>query len=154
MPDKTTLEIIRGIVHSGDPCVKVIADRLNVSDNTVYKWAIGKESPDDTGSDMPVKWVVPLTSATKNYSLIEHLCRAVGGYFVKAPRVTSSDNDLRTVLKAMKASGSWIKEASDAMLDGTMTEEELYKLAIKGDEIVVCNEQIKLIIAQRKGVAA
>ncbi len=150
MADKTLLDTIRGVIHNGNPCVKAIADGLNVSDNTVYKWAIGKEAPDDSGSDMPVKWVAPLTRVTGNYSIIEHLCRSVGGIFVKSPNVDLPGEELRTILEKQKDDAAWISLAAETMLDGQIDDDELEKLINRGDQSTIHTEQLKLIRAARK----
>jgi hypothetical protein len=70
--------------------------------------------------------------------------------FVRIPTVDGRGDCLRIILEGIKDTSHWQKLAAEAMLDGTMTEDELSKIIAKGDEATVHNEQLKLILAARQ----
>ena len=77
------LSAVRDTIHGGKLSVEQIADHLAVSPNLVYRMAL-EENGD--GFVRHLQRAVALMAATKNYSIIETICRQCGGYFSREPK--------------------------------------------------------------------
>jgi hypothetical protein len=75
--------------------VKALAARLNLSAALVYKWC--QESPSDdptaSGARNPLDRLKVIYELTGDADLINWICQAAGGFFVRNPQVTPGAAD-------------------------------------------------------------
>ena len=60
-----------------------IADRMNLSPSTLYKWAESKDTGSASGIPNPLDRALDLYQATGDPRIIRWLCEQAGGFFVK-----------------------------------------------------------------------
>lgn len=87
----TTLEeLIYETIHRAREPVPVLADKLGISANYLYKMGI----PHENGADFKLKHAVPLMQETKNYKLLKKINQLCGFLPpVKVPRVARNKTE-------------------------------------------------------------
>ena len=76
-------------VHRNKKTVYQIADEIGLSSNSLYKWALEGKS----GTNLPLKWLVPLMKAAGDYSILKYIAALCGFILVKIPRIAISKKD-------------------------------------------------------------
>jgi hypothetical protein len=75
--------------------VKALAARLNLSTALVYKWCQEppKDDPSGSGARNPLDRLREICDATEDPNVINWLCNAAQGFFVKNPVVTPGETE-------------------------------------------------------------
>lgn len=79
-------ELLRDVLQSANP--KETAAQLGLSLSMVYKWA---EPPDQkSGAANPLDRVAMLYKCTRDPRIVQWVCEAAGGFFIKNPKTTNA----------------------------------------------------------------
>ncbi len=79
-------ELLREVLQNANP--KETAAELGLSLSMVYKWA---EPPDQkSGAANPLDRVAMLYKSTQDPRIVQWLCEAAGGFFIKNPKTSHS----------------------------------------------------------------
>lgn len=137
--------------HGQRMSVGDIAERIGRSENYLGK-AVSKY---DDAHPLRGDLIVPLTLATKNYALLQHLATAVGGVFFPLPAVDDNGKNLDVIEQTANVVGEFgdvLTDVRRALADGIVTPEEAERVAIEGNEAIA--EIARLInLVQRKAQA-
>lgn len=86
----TLQELVYETVHRAPEPVPVLADKLGISANYLYKMGI----PHENGADFKLKHAVPLMQETKNYKILKKMNQLCGFLPpVKVPRVARNKTE-------------------------------------------------------------
>ncbi|MBW7905220.1 MAG: hypothetical protein LC135_05735 [Phycisphaerae bacterium] len=110
--------------------VKALAARLNLSAALVYKWC--QESPGDdptaSGARNPLDRIKVIYDLTGDADLVNWICHAAGGFFVKNPQVTPGAADremLGATQRVVQQFGELLASISRSIEnDGVITTDE------------------------------
>jgi transcriptional regulator with XRE-family HTH domain len=72
--------------------VQRIADRMNLSPSTLYKWAEAKDTGSASGIPNPLDRALNLYRATGDPLIIRWLCEQAGGFFVENAEADKIEN--------------------------------------------------------------
>lgn len=120
-------EVLREAFDKVSP--KQVAADLGVSLSLVYKWAqppSGDARETGSGSRNPLDRVEDLMRLSQHQPIIEWLCRAAGGYFVKNPRSScrAGFEVVPATHELVQQFADLLSEISQAAQDNSITLEE------------------------------
>jgi hypothetical protein len=115
MENRTVRDVIKEMVINKNQTVTELADMLGCSDNSLYRYGLDG----DSGTDMPVSKVIPLTHATRNLALIKHLANSCGCIVIKIPFKSTRQNKLQVAQEYQSAIADYdkIKSGLQELLD-------------------------------------
>ncbi len=116
-------EVLKEAFDQSSP--KAIASELGVSLSLVYKWA-QEQSDTGSGSRNPLDRIVEIHDNTQHQLIIEWLSEQCGGYFVKNPTVSNSE-DYKVLPATHEIVGQFshlLERISQAALDNSITPDE------------------------------
>jgi len=116
-------EVLKEAFDQSSP--KSIASELGVSLSLVYKWA-QEQSDTGSGSRNPLDRIVEIHDNTQHQLIIEWLSEQCGGYFVKNPTVSNSE-DYKVLPATHEIVGQFshlLERISQAALDNSITPDE------------------------------
>ena len=79
--------------------IEQIADEMGIDVMTLYKYPL----PEPSGSNMPLKRLIPLMKATGDYSLLKHIAAMCEYIVVKVPRFKASKGDSNEIISSYQA---------------------------------------------------
>jgi hypothetical protein len=84
--------------------VKALAARLNLSTALVYKWCQEppREDPSGSGARNPLDRLREIYEATQDPAVINWLCNAAGGFYVKNPDVAPGESQEELLLTTQR----------------------------------------------------
>jgi hypothetical protein len=102
--------------------VKALAAKLNLSTALVYKWCQepAKEDPSGSGARNPLDRLKEIVDATEDPRVINWLCNAAGGFFVKNPDVIPGESEaqlLATTQRVVMDFGDMLSTVSRSIED-------------------------------------
>ena len=92
--------------------VQHVAEQMNLSPSTVYKWAESPDSGSASGIPNPLDRIVALISAADDPRLIRWLCEKSNGFYVKN---TNSDTNGSSVQHLAPATSIVVKKFADLL---------------------------------------
>ena len=110
--------------------VKAVASRLHVSSALVYKWCQepGDDEAPGSGARNPLDRVRSIVEVTGDERVVNWLCNAAGGFFVRNPRVLPEQQEqqlLGTTQRVVHKFGDLLATVSRSIAnDGRITHEE------------------------------
>ena len=114
--------------------VKALAAKLGLSSALVYKWCqeSGKEDPGASGARKPLDRIKEIYDITRDPRVINWICSAGDGFFVKNPVVapgTSEANLLGTTQRVVEDFGELLTAVSGSIQnDGQISPEEAERI--------------------------
>jgi len=81
-------------IHRNKKPIDQIADEMGISCESLYRYAL----PSPSGSDIPLKRLIPLMKAAKDYGILKHIAGICGFVLVKIPRYRASKGDSNDVV--------------------------------------------------------
>lgn len=127
-----------------------IATRIGKSENYLAK-ATSKHY-----AEKPLRGelIVPLTLATNNYAIVEHICEAVGGVFFKLPKVDAANRDvLEHAGRLATEFGDVMTSAATALADRRVTPDEARSFRAEVLEQVAVALQMADLMDAKAGLA-
>ena len=95
-----------------DKSVQHVAEQMNLSPSTIYKWAESPDSGSASGIPNPLDRIVALISAADDPRLIRWLCEKSNGFYVKN---TNSDTYGSSVQHLAPATSIVVKKFADLL---------------------------------------
>lgn len=89
-------------IHRNKKPIDQIADEIGISTESLYRYGL----PTTSGSDMPLKRLVPLMKTTRDYSILKHIATLCGFVLVKMPRYRANKGDSNTVISNYQEANS------------------------------------------------
>lgn len=138
--------------------VKALAARLKVSSALVYKWcqATSDDEPAGSGARNPLDRVRLICEVTGDVRVVNWLCQAVGGFFVRNPAVAPGPIEaqlLGTTQRMVEDFGNLLAAVSGSIEnDGKITRAEADHIRQKWEELKMQAESF--IVACERGMYA
>tara|TARA_Y100000588_G_scaffold203264_1_gene217078 strand:+ start:305 stop:787 length:483 start_codon:yes stop_codon:yes gene_type:complete len=95
-----------------DTSVQHVAEKMNLSPSTVYKWAESPDSGSASGIPNPLDRIVTLISATDDPRLIRWLCEKSNGFYVEN---TNSESNKSPAQRLAPATSIVVKKFADLL---------------------------------------
>lgn len=92
--NETIKTLLYKTIHRNKKSIEQIADEIGITSNSLYRYCLDGES----GSDLPLKRLVPLMIATKNFSILDHIARICGFVLIKVPRFANKREESIDIL--------------------------------------------------------
>ena len=92
--------------------VQQIADHMNLSPSTIYKWAESPDTGSASGISNPLDRALTLYEATEDKRVINWLCEKSGGFFVSN---TEADNGASNPQRLAPATSVVVKQFADLL---------------------------------------
>lgn len=110
-----------------------IAARIGRSENYLRKATSQYDDAHPLRGDL----IAPLTLATGNFALVEHIAEACGGVFFRIPRVTADSRDvIETTAAMLRDFSELLAQSAAAWADGRMTIDEASAIAKDGRAVI------------------
>ena len=87
-------KVIYKTIHRSKKTISQIADEMGIDEMSLYKYPL----PGESGSNIPLKRIVPLMKVTGDYSLLKHLCILCDHIAIKIPRFKASKGDSTEII--------------------------------------------------------
>jgi hypothetical protein len=87
---------IYSTIHRNRKPIDQIADEMGISVESLYRYGL----PSPSGSDIPLKRLIPLLKITNDYSILKHIASICGFVLVKIPRYRASKGDSNEVVSS------------------------------------------------------
>lgn len=132
---------------------KAVAARLKVSSSLVYKWC---EPEDASGTRSPLDRLAELLEVTRSTAPVEWLCRRMGGFFVRDPKVPESGWDAEYVAhtqQLLQRFSELLQAVSESIKDdAAIDENEAERIRAEWEELKSSTESF--VIACERGLFA
>ena len=92
--------------------VQQLADHMNLSPSTIYKWAESPDTGSASGISNPLDRALSLYEATEDERVINWLCEKSGGFFVSN---TEADNGATNSQRLAPATSVVVKQFADLL---------------------------------------
>jgi len=126
-------------VHRNRKPLKLIAEEIGTGANHLTRMALPDPEESDTGSgcNFPLKYLIPLIQSTGDFSVLDHIERALGRVGIKAPLPAASSTEMyRLTMQAVKEFGDLMGDLDASLVDGRLTEKEIEHIKTDGYEAV------------------
>lgn len=100
---------IYSTIHRNRKPIDQIADEMGISTESLYRYGL----PSPSGSDIPLKRLIPLMKAANDYCILKHIASVCGFVLVKVPRYRASKGDANDVVSSYQKASA---EAVDALI--------------------------------------
>lgn len=100
-------KVIYKTLHKNKKTIEQIADEMGIDVMSLYKYGL----PEPSGSNIPLKRLVPLMKTTNDFSILEHLAKLCEFIIIKVPRFKASKGDSNEIVS------SYQKASADAVND-------------------------------------
>lgn len=132
--------------------VQQVAERMNLSPSTVYKWAESPDTGSASGISNPLDRALDLYKATDDPRIIRWLCENSDGFFVENSLPTLVDGDAQKLApatsKVVKQFADLLSTVAEAAADSKINpkearhiRQEWEKLKRAAEGYVVCCEE-------------
>lgn len=113
-------------IHNSGVPIKKLADDLGIS----YSYLANAGNPNLEGFDFQLRWLIPLTKMTNNFSALDYLEAAVGRTAFKLPNSTNGSHVEinRQMLHIMKHIGDLGGEIEKALEDNKVENHEAKRI--------------------------
>lgn len=120
-----------------------IATRIGRNENYLRK----ATSQYDDAHPLRADLVAPLTVATRNYALVEHIAEACGGVFFRLPPVHATSADvIEQTATTVKEFADVLHSSADAYADQRLTPEEAQRTCREIDQAIAALAQFRKLI--------
>lgn len=101
---RTYKELLQSMVHGHKfKSTDKILEECNIPLNSYYKATNPNcKQPNGQPYNTPLEWVVPVTKATSNYSLIEEICKDAGGLFIPPEQIETLEKDGEGLVRVLQ----------------------------------------------------
>lgn len=89
-------------IHRNKKPIEMIADEIGISTESLYRYGLSSSS----GSDIPLKRLIPLMKSTGDYSILKHIAMLCGFVLVKIPRYKAHKGDANEIISNYQQAGS------------------------------------------------
>lgn len=98
--------------------------------------------------------IVPMTMATRNYAIVEHIAEQCGGVFFQMPHVDAANLDvIEHAGTAVREFGDVLAASARALADGRVTPEEAADFRNQGNEAIAAIAKFMQLIDSKAVVA-
>lgn len=132
-------ELLRGVIEQTG--AKQLAEQMNVSLSTVYKWAQPDEG-EGTVMTNPLDRVDALLRVTGDRRLVQWVCQRAGGFFILNPDTTQAHPDF-----LIPATNEIVQEFADllsviafAAADNHISDREAHSIRARWEELKTVTE--------------
>ena len=136
----TTLrECLYRTIHQNRKPLKAIAEEIDMSENYLTRAALPDADDSDTGTGcrFPLKKIIPLVNATKDFSTIDFIEAALGRVAVELPRKKCGTDEIcRLTMRSVREFGQLISQVDAGMADGKVSAEEKQQIIREGYEAI------------------
>lgn len=124
-------------IHQNKKPLKAIAEEIGMSENYLTRAALPDADDSDTGTGcrFPLKKIIPLISATKDFSTLDFIENALGRVAIELPKASSNIDDIcRIALRSVREFGQLMAEMDIALADKKITLAEKNRINKEGHE--------------------
>lgn len=128
-------ELLREVLQKASP--KQVAAQLGLSLSMVYKWAEPPENDAGSGATNPLDRIAALYRGTNDIRLIQWICQAAGGFFIRNPKIHNAHPSY-----LIPATNEIVQEFADllaviatAASDNQITEKESKEIRARWEEL-------------------
>ncbi len=128
-------ELLREVLQNANP--KQVASALGLSLSMVYKWAEPPENDAGSGATKPLDRIAALYDGTNDVRLIQWICQAAGGFFIRNPKTHNAHPSF-----LIPATNEIVQEFADllaviatAASDNQITEKEAKQIRARWEEL-------------------
>lgn len=141
---ETSSNTLREVLHNTIHChptlkVPVIAERIGISENYLYRAALPDQEDSDTGTGcrFPLKKLIPLIQTTQDFSVLDHIEQSVGRVAVRIPQGAASNSEIcKLAMESVKEFGELMAELDSSLNDRKLTRDEVERINKEGYEAV------------------
>lgn len=136
----TTLrECLYRTIHNNEKPLKAIAEEIGMSENYLTRSALpdADDSETGTGCRFPLKKLIPLINATRDYSTLNFIENALGRVAIELPRKKCGTDEIcRLTMRSVREFGQLISQVDAGMADGKVSAEEKQQIIREGYEAI------------------
>lgn len=121
--------------------VKTVTAKLKISSTLVYKWCQEKEEKDGpiaSGAANPLDRIKAVYDMTQDIELINWICQAADGYYVKNPskeKITSDTKVMKSIHGFIKEFSETLEAISHSYSDKSITMDEAKKIRKEWEDL-------------------
>ncbi len=132
----TTLrECLYRTIHNNEKPLKAIAEEIDMSENYLTRSALPDADDSDTGTGcrFPLKKLIPLINATKDFCTLDFIENSLGRVAVELPKKKNGISDIcRLTMRSVRDFGQMIAGVDAGMADGKISALEKEKIIEEG----------------------
>jgi len=130
---KTLKDAIYEVAHRSKKPLKDLAEEIDMSPNYLTRAALPDLEESETGTasgcNFPLKKVAPITLASGNFAILDHLESRVGRVGILLPTNNGSLSDIcKLSLKSVEEFGHLMSEVTKSLDDNTIQPDELSRI--------------------------
>ena len=126
-------------IHQNRKPLKAIAEEIDMSENYLTRAALPDADDSDTGTGcrFPLKKIIPLVNATKDFSTIDYIENALGRVAIELPSGKACKKDIcRLTMQSVREFGELISQVDAGLADKKISAEEKEKIIAEGYEAI------------------
>jgi hypothetical protein len=132
--------------------VAAIAEEIGMAESYLYRAALpdpDTDGPDASGVRFPLKKLVPLIRATKNFITLDYMERQLGRVAIPLPETPESLNDLHAkVTAAISEFSDVMKKYASSIADGKISHKEAEELECEAYEAIQAIHALVLAVKE------
>lgn len=126
-------------IHQNKKPLKAIAEEIGMSENYLTRAALPDADDSDTGTGcrFPLKKIIPLINATKDFSTLDFIENALGRVAFELPNGKAGKKDLfRLTMQTVREFGELMAVVDAGLADGKIAAGEAERIISEGYEAV------------------